>query len=67
LAQGDDFFPIPGTTSLARIEENVGSLKIKLNEEDEAEIRKACHEAEAAGERYPEAFAIGLFADTPPL
>jgi aryl-alcohol dehydrogenase-like predicted oxidoreductase len=67
LAQGDDFFPIPGTTSLARIEENVGSLKIKLSKEDEAEIRKACEEAEPAGSRYPEAFASSLYADTPPL
>jgi aryl-alcohol dehydrogenase-like predicted oxidoreductase len=67
LAQGDDFFPIPGTTSLARIEENVGALKIKLSKEDEAEIRKACEEAESAGGRYPEAFATSLFADTPPL
>jgi aryl-alcohol dehydrogenase-like predicted oxidoreductase len=67
LAQGDDFFPIPGTTSLARIEENVGALKIKLSKEDEQEIRKACEEAESAGGRYPEAFATSLFADTPPL
>lgn len=67
LAQGDDFFPIPGTTSLARIEENVGSLKIKLSKEEEAEIRKACQEAEPAGSRYPEAFATSLYADTPPL
>jgi hypothetical protein len=67
LAQGDDFFPIPGTTSLARVEENVASLKIKLSKEEEAEIRKACQEAEPAGHRYPEAFASSLYADTPPL
>lgn len=56
LAQGDDFFPIPGTTSIPRIDENVGSLKIKLSKEDEAEIRKACQEAEPAGARYPEMY-----------
>jgi len=67
LAQGDDFFPIPGTTSIARVEENVASLKIKLSKEEEAEIRKACQEAEPAGHRYPEAFASSLYADTPPL
>jgi aryl-alcohol dehydrogenase-like predicted oxidoreductase len=67
LAQGQDFFPIPGTTSPERIEENGGALKVDLSKEDEAEIRKACVEAEPAGERYPEAYADGLYADTPPL
>lgn len=42
-------------------------MKIKLSKEEEAEIRKACEEAEPAGSRYPEAFATSLFADTPPL
>jgi aryl-alcohol dehydrogenase-like predicted oxidoreductase len=67
LAQGDDFFPIPGTTSLDRIAENGGALDVKLTKEDETKIRKACIEAEPAGERYPEAYADGLYADTPPL
>jgi aryl-alcohol dehydrogenase-like predicted oxidoreductase len=67
LAQGQDFFPIPGTTSPERIVENGGALKVELTKEDEAEIRKACVEAESAGERYPEAYADGLYADTPPL
>lgn len=67
LAQGDDFFPIPGTTNLERIDENLGALKIKLSKEEEQEIRKACESAESAGGRYPPAFATALFADTPPL
>lgn len=67
LAQGDDFFPIPGTTSVQRIGENVGALKVNLNEEEEREIRKACQEAEPAGGRYPEEYASTLYADTPPL
>jgi len=67
LAQGDDFFPIPGTTNLDRIDENLGAMKIKLSKEEEQEIRKACEGAESAGGRYPEAFATALFADTPPL
>jgi aryl-alcohol dehydrogenase-like predicted oxidoreductase len=67
LAQGDDFFPIPGTTSVDRVAENGGSSDIVLSEEDEAEIRKACEEAEPAGGRYPESFASSCFADTPSL
>lgn len=65
LAQGDDFIPIPGTTSVDRVAEIGGSLGIVLSEEDEAEIRKACQEAEPAGGRYPESFASSCFANTP--
>ncbi|EMC97208.1 hypothetical protein BAUCODRAFT_121708 [Baudoinia panamericana UAMH 10762] len=67
LAQGDDIFPIPGTTNLSRLEENLASLKIKLTAEEEHEIRKACEAAEVHGGRYPEGFASALFADTPAL
>ncbi|KAJ9661848.1 hypothetical protein H2201_006328 [Coniosporium apollinis] len=67
MAQGDDIFPIPGTTKVERLEENVGSLKVKLTKEEEQRIRKACEEAEVHGSRYPEAFSAALFADTPPL
>lgn len=65
LKQGDDFFPIPGTTNIGRLEENVGALKVELSEEEEKEIRKACESAEVHGGRYPEAFAASCFADTP--
>lgn len=67
MAQGDDIIPIPGTTNLGRLEENIGALKIKLSKEEEHEIRKACENAEVSGGRYPEGFASALFADTPPL
>ena len=67
LAQGDDFFPIPGTTNPQRLDENLGALKIKLSKEEEHEIRKACEDAEVSGGRYPEGFSKALFADTPPL
>jgi len=67
MAQGDDFFPIPGTTNLSRLDENLGSVKVHLTKEEEQEIRKACESATVSGGRYPEAFATALFADTPPL
>ncbi|KAK5171384.1 uncharacterized protein LTR77_004528 [Saxophila tyrrhenica] len=67
LAQGDDFFPIPGTTNPKRLEENLGSLKVKLSKDEEQEIRKACEAAEIHGGRYPEAMSKALFADTPAL
>jgi len=58
---------IPGTTNLARLEENLGALHLKLSKDEEQEIRKACEAAEVHGGRYPEAFASACFADTPPL
>ncbi|KAK0964893.1 hypothetical protein LTR91_018251 [Friedmanniomyces endolithicus] len=67
LAQGDDIFPIPGTTNLGRLDENLGALKIKLTKEEEQEIRKASEAAEPAGGRYPEMFAGMMFTSTPPL
>jgi hypothetical protein len=65
MAQGDDIIPIPGTTRIERVKENLASLNIKLSKEEEQEIRKACEEAEIHGERYPEQMLSTLFADTP--
>ncbi|KAL9084760.1 MAG: hypothetical protein Q9159_005045 [Coniocarpon cinnabarinum] len=65
LAQGDDVIPIPGTTQIDRLHENLNALKIKLTKEEEREIRQACENAEIKGERYPN--TAGLFGSTPPL
>lgn len=35
-----EFVPIPGTTKLARLEENIGSVQVKLSQEDVNEIEK---------------------------
>ncbi|TKX22179.1 aldo/keto reductase-like protein 6 [Elsinoe australis] len=67
MAQGDDVIPIPGTTNVDRLKENLGALKIKLTEEEKKQIREISESAEVAGGRYPEAFAKSLFADTPTL
>ncbi|KAI9710368.1 MAG: hypothetical protein M1820_002863 [Bogoriella megaspora] len=66
MHQGDDIFPIPGTTNLERLNENLGAFKVKLTKEEAAEIRKAAESAEIAGGRYPEAMSKVLFGDTPP-
>jgi len=65
MAQGDDIIPIPGTTKIERLEENLEALQVKLTKEEEAKIRKAVEEAEVRGGRYPEGFTKALFADTP--
>ncbi|KAL4883816.1 NADP-dependent oxidoreductase domain-containing protein [Aspergillus karnatakaensis] len=64
LAQGDDVFPIPGTTREEALVENVESLKVELSEEEEKRFRGIVAEAEVGGERYPDAFKETLYVDT---
>ncbi|KAF2157171.1 putative aldo-keto reductase [Myriangium duriaei CBS 260.36] len=65
MSQGDDVVPIPGTTSLDRLKENLGALEVKLTDAEKQEIRKLSEEAEVHGERY--AVTSLLFGDTPEL
>ncbi|KAH9948001.1 Aldo/keto reductase [Amylocystis lapponica] len=68
LAQGDDIIPIPGTTQIHRLEENLGALNVKLTPEDLAEVRAVAASVDSAqGARYPPHLAAVLFANTPPL
>jgi aryl-alcohol dehydrogenase-like predicted oxidoreductase len=52
LAQRDYIVPIPGTTKLHRLEENIGAAKIALTDADLAEIRTALAGLEVEGDRY---------------
>ena len=67
LAQGEDFIVIPGTTKIKNVEENVGAAEVKLTKEEVQQLRNACQEADSAGGRCPEMFAMGLFGDSAPL
>jgi aryl-alcohol dehydrogenase-like predicted oxidoreductase len=55
LAQKPWIVPIPGTTKLSRLDENIGSLEIKLTSDDLREINAAASKITIEGERYPEA------------
>ena len=55
LAQKPWIVPIPGTTKLNRLEENVGAAAITLMPEDLSDIRTAIAKITVRGERYPEA------------
>jgi aryl-alcohol dehydrogenase-like predicted oxidoreductase len=44
--------PIPGTTKLHRLEENLGAMPVALYVEDLARIREALAGIEIVGERY---------------
>jgi aryl-alcohol dehydrogenase-like predicted oxidoreductase len=66
LAQGDDFIPIPGTSKIKNLEENVAAAQIKLSKEEIQEIREVCEKADVAGERFPKSMCTNLFADSAP-
>jgi len=57
LAQKPWIAPIPGTTKLSRLDENNGSLEVKLTADDLREIDSASSKITVEGERYPEALA----------
>jgi aryl-alcohol dehydrogenase-like predicted oxidoreductase len=54
LAQKPWIAPIPGTTKLSRLDENIGSLAVKLTADDLREIDIAASKITVEGERYPE-------------
>jgi aryl-alcohol dehydrogenase-like predicted oxidoreductase len=55
LAQRPWIVPIPGTTKLHRLEENVKAADVELTAEDLAEIESAASQITIQGARYPEA------------
>jgi aryl-alcohol dehydrogenase-like predicted oxidoreductase len=57
LAQKPWIVPIPGTTKLARLEENLGAAAIELTADDLREIQTAASEITVQGARYPEQMA----------
>jgi aryl-alcohol dehydrogenase-like predicted oxidoreductase len=54
LAQKPWIVPIPGTTKLHRLEENIGALAIELTAADLQEIETAASQIAVQGARYPE-------------
>jgi aryl-alcohol dehydrogenase-like predicted oxidoreductase len=54
LAQKPWIVPIPGTTKLHRLEENLGAADVELTADDLAEIVRAAAAIQLEGERYPE-------------
>lgn len=54
LAQHPWIVPIPGTTKLHRLEENIGGATLKLTAEDLHQVERALAEIAVHGNRYPE-------------
>lgn len=57
LAQGDFIAPIPGTTRLDRLKENLGALRVEFSADELAHIRELLDAMPVAGDRYPTEFA----------
>ncbi len=54
LAQKPWIVPIPGTTKLHRLEENIGAAKLELSSADLKELEDAASQVAVQGARYPE-------------
>jgi len=54
LAQKPWIVPIPGTTKLHRLEENIGAVAVELTPDDLREIDSAASKITVHGARYPE-------------
>lgn len=52
LAQRPSIVPIPGTTKLHRLEENIGAAGVQLTAGDLGDINEAASHIQVAGERY---------------
>ncbi len=55
LAQKPWIVPIPGTTKLHRLEENLGAANVQLTADDLRDIESAASKIKVEGARYPEA------------
>lgn len=55
LAQKPWISPIPGTTKLHRLEENLGAANVELTTDDLQQIEQASSQIQIEGDRYPEA------------
>lgn len=53
LARKPWIVPIPGTTKLHRLEENIGAASVELNSADLAKIEEALSKITVQGDRYP--------------
>jgi aryl-alcohol dehydrogenase-like predicted oxidoreductase len=55
LAQKPSIVPIPGTTKLHRLQENIGAANIQFTKEELQQLTNASSQIKIEGERYPEA------------
>jgi aryl-alcohol dehydrogenase-like predicted oxidoreductase len=69
MHQGSDVVPIPGTTKIPNLDENIGAAYVKLTEEEVEEVAAAVPLHDVAGGRYSGALSnlAWNYVTTPPL
>ncbi|KAJ4878471.1 putative aldo-keto reductase 4 [Raphanus sativus] len=65
--QGDDVCPIPGTTKIENLNQNIGALSVKLTPEEMSELETIGHPDSVKGERFSNMVPNFKNSDTPPL
>ncbi|KAL6005459.1 hypothetical protein ACLOJK_006026 [Asimina triloba] len=65
--QGDDVCPIPGTTKVENLNQNIGALSVKLTAEEMGELESLALGDAVKGERYGNNIPTWKESDTPPL
>ncbi|KAB1213460.1 putative aldo-keto reductase 2 [Morella rubra] len=65
--QGKDVCPIPGTTRIENLDQNVGALSVKLTPEEMAELESFASEDSVKGDRYTNELGTWKNSETPPL
>ncbi|KAF8093320.1 hypothetical protein N665_0384s0007 [Sinapis alba] len=65
--QGDDVCPIPGTSKIENLNQNIGALSVKLTPEEMAELEAIARPDFVKGERYDNNMATYKDSETPPM
>jgi len=58
LAQGEDVVPIPGTTRVRNLEQNIAALDVDLTADDLRDLEAVFPKGAAAGDRYPDMSSV---------
>jgi aryl-alcohol dehydrogenase-like predicted oxidoreductase len=67
IAQRPYIAPIPGTTKLTRLEENIAAAEIELTQSDLRAIADAASRIEVEGERYAPQHMVMVGREAPPI
>lgn len=65
--QGNDVCPIPGTTKVENLNQNIGALSVKLTPEELVELEGLASADNVWGDRYASGLATWKNSETPPL
>ncbi|KAI3699741.1 hypothetical protein L2E82_44233 [Cichorium intybus] len=65
--QGNDVVPIPGTTKIENLEQNIGALSVNLTPEDMAELKSIASSVSVKGARNIATMLTYRETETPPL